>query len=269
MKLHNFLKKKNILGTIGIEIEAEGANMRLVNDQNSLFWNTERDGSLRGSFPDGAAEFVLRNPIKAELVGDALKELAEIQKDAKFNFSHRTSVHIHLNVLDNTVEDLGAILTLYYMFEDVLMNFCGEDRKGNHFCLRYRDAEGISIGVQALARGWVEAQAVIGPNQFKYAALNLAPMFSYGSIEFRAMEGNMDIDRLNIWIGAILKIREYAAKHKTAKEIYQLPFTMPADAMFDDVFGEYADALRYPGYLDDMAMSRSISLEVPFFFDKE
>lgn len=268
MKLKELLAKKSIKGEIGIEIETEGKNIVMaVNGTNSKFWKTERDGSLRGNFPEGAAEFVLAQPLEVKDVEEAVDELIELQKDATFDFSHRTSVHIHMNVLDYTIEDLGALFSVYYMCEDVLLNFCGDSRKGNHFCLRYRDADGIAVGLKALGENFARGLNSLSNDHFKYAALNLAPMTSYGSVEFRGMRGTMDKKVLMTWIGALVAMRDFAKKMGTAKKVYEYPFTVPADQMFDEIFGEHAEALKYPGYLDDLTMSRSLSLDIPFFFN--
>src|SRR3546814_8987486 len=44
-------------------------------------------------------------------------------------FSMRTSIHIHMNVLDLTEEDVVAIVLLYCLFEPMFYQFAGRARK--------------------------------------------------------------------------------------------------------------------------------------------
>lgn len=202
-------KGKKVKGDVGIEIEAEGHGLVEV---NTAVWKTESDGSLRprGGYPDKCAEFVLQEPIPLGMVKEALGQLKEYQAKATFAFSSRCSVHVHVNVLDLKYEQLLAMIYAYYLLEEPFMTFCGKSRKGNNFCLRLADAEGQLEAALDLVKHGERGIDMLRQDQSRYSALNLEALRKYGSVEFRGMEGNLDVDRINIWCNALVCLRNFA-----------------------------------------------------------
>lgn len=248
-------------GDFGIEIEAEGENMRAVADN---YWHTEADGSLRGNFPESAAEFVLDKPILREQVRPALECLAKAQKDSTLNFSFRTSVHVHVNVQKLNYEHLLNMMYTYYLLEEPLTTYCGRDRKGNRFCLRLTDAEGVLDEVSTLFKGTGVEIGHLNGDAIRYSAMNLAALPKYGSLEFRAMRGNLDVDYIDTWVGALHAIREYAKSKNDPMEIYEEFRKNPPTVFLKTVLGGLADQFIYPRIIRDLQRSFSISLDLPF-----
>ena len=136
MKLKEYLKAASIDGDFGIEIEVEGENLPTIRSNN---WHTEKDGSLRGE----SNEYIITKPIKIDEVREAIEYLNKRLDKSVLNFSFRTSVHIHMNMLECTHEEILNTVYTYLLIEEPLIKFCGKERKANRFCLRLQDADGI------------------------------------------------------------------------------------------------------------------------------
>jgi hypothetical protein len=252
---------KAIDGLFGIEIEAEGEGMRKVANK---YWNTEDDGSLRGEYPESRAEFVMKKPVTAEEVKPALESLVKALEGAKFDFSYRTSVHVHVNVQELTMAQILNMVYTYLLLEEPLMTYCGKARKGNRFCLRLRDAEGMLEVLREMFRdenGYRNA----GDN-VRYSAINLAALNKYGSIEFRGMRGNIDVETIHTWTKILGSIREFATQHESPKSILALVEKLGAITFMKTVLGENFDILNYPRAAKDIASSFSLSLDLPYSY---
>lgn len=266
-KLFELLGKPVCDGDVGVEIEAEGVNLLEVNDK---YWHTEDDGSLRGHYPDSKAEFVFKKPILVTDVKKALEVLSGklAANGAVLDFSYRCSVHVHVNVQQLTYTQLLNMIYTYLLIEEPCMVMCGKSRKGNNFCLRLQDAEGLLDNVHRMfAHG--EAGLRYAPdNEMRYSAINLAAVKKYGSVEFRAMEGNLDVNRIDSWTRILCAIRDYASKQESPKDIFNQYTSGDPVRFLRCVLGDLADLVVYPRVVRDIQNSFSISLDLPFAYDK-
>ena len=217
-KLHEAMGVPLKKGLLGVEIECEGANLQIPSEQ---FWNTEADGSLRGRFPSESAEYVLKGPQSVEFTKKALIHLNEIQKDAQLKFSFRTSVHVHCNMQDATEDQILNTMYTYFLIENTLLRYCGDVRIGNRFCLRLGDAEELLVYIKHFIIHGFDGLRQIDENRVRYAALNMASLRKYGSLEFRGMRGTMDPEVLFPWIDAIANLKKYAMSKKDIVEIHK------------------------------------------------
>lgn len=267
-KIYEILAKKNVSGELGVEIEAEGVNLPPT---NLLVWGMKDDNSLRGHWPDTRCEYVMPAPKSLGKTLEAIKALEDAGKEAgtKWEFSFRTSCHVHLNVLNFTEDQLKALVYLYLLVEEPMINFCGKTRKNNRFCLRTQDAENtielithlITKGVHSFTRSYEDGQ-------IRYSALNLAAIKKYGSVEFRGMRGTIDYGVLSNWVTAITRLRDYSLKYPTVKEIYQRFVSNTPEQFLEEVFGDIWKLFTYKGVDYDMRLAFSISLEIPHVYKR-
>ena len=262
-KLYEYLRAdKKKKGELGIEIEMEGDDLPDVDD---VYWKTERDGSLR----DGK-EYVLKAPVSLEETSAALLSLKAELTDSKPSFSFRTSVHVHLNVQEMTHKEICSLIYLYYLLEEPLMTYCGRSRKGNRFCLRLQDADGVINNLRLLFNVGMEfAVNNIDQDAVRYSALNIASLPKYGSLEFRAMEGNIDINRLNIWLLAITKLKKAATNGLTPIDWYNRMNLLGSKRILEEVLDDVSEHFTYPRMEKDMALSASLSIDLPFLYAPE
>lgn len=188
-------------GEVGIEIEIEGGGYPEDPIQN---WVPHPDGSLR----NGGTEYVIRQPVLRDNVRAALDTLAEGLRNAPKVFSYRTSVHVHINVQDMSIRQWCAYLVLFAIFEELLVNVVGPERAGNKFCLRFKDAD---ASLRAVASGVTEQNLPIQlQGDLKYASCNIRATLTHGTLEFRAMRGNLDPAFITDWVNVLMALKDHA-----------------------------------------------------------
>lgn len=197
-----------VKGDVGIEIEMEADSPFPNSEYLSTDWSITRDGSLRGI----SAEFVSRGPRLIEEVKNHLENLQKYLDKGKVKrkFSFRAGCHIHINVLDMTLDEVVNFALLYYIFEQSLVRFCGETREGNLFCLRLQDAEAPLFFLQRVLHE--QDPRILSTDTIRYGALNFASIFRHGSLEFRAMETQPTLAKIEDWAHILYCLREYAKK---------------------------------------------------------
>lgn len=229
-------------GEVGIEIEVEGDGLY---KGKMVYWKAIRDGSLRGK---DNAEYVLSAPVKRK---DVTKVLQYFRKTMIKNLcvldlsSQRTSVHVHINVQDIDFTQIINYFCLYSIFEDALVKWCGANREGNLFCLRLKDASYLIDHVaNIVATGsWYG----FGSNDIRYASINMAAIHKYGSMEFRAMRGTVDIGIINTWVCMLLQLKDKACLFNNAKSIIEQLSHGGELAFLEDIMGRYAKKIMFPG----------------------
>lgn len=246
-------------GEIGLEIETETKSAdayptgTLVLDDRSghykvsglKYWDTHTDGSLR----DFGLEFVLKQPVRfhKELPA-ALEEFRERLGKVKFiKDSVTTSVHVHLNMLNESFRTLGNFLTLYTLFENILIRYSGPDRLSNLFCLPICDAEDTYKNIVNMMQN-IERKnyksLFFNETNVKYAALNLGAFSSYGSMEVRSFRGETDTKAIEKWVGILYSLVEYARQGTTPKEI-MLSWKDKQGKLLDEVFKDYRKEIAH------------------------
>jgi hypothetical protein len=264
-KVREYLNKKSLKGDVGIEIECEGKGFVQVDTE---VWRSEDDGSLRGRYPDSRVEYVLNKPIPITTVRAAVLELNELIKDAKPNFSFRTSVHVHVNVLELTEEQLFSFIYTYLLLEEPLFYYCGNTRKCNRFCLRLQDTDSLAQYLYEIFSKGIEKAFLYNENHVRYGAINIAALKKYGSLEFRGMRGTLDVETLDIWTNALISIRNSACNHKNCLTIHDEFVKKGPEGFLDYVLGNLSENFKYKSLVKDMQRSYSLSIDLPYTFKK-
>lgn len=191
-------------GDVGIEVELEGSDFPF--GVNYKWWKLKEEGSLRGG-----GEIVLKGPLGVSQLPAAFEEYQRILAHCgSIRKTIRCSTHIHINIIHNTQFELMNALVLYFLFEELFVRSQGPNRIGNLFCLRMSDAEGVLEALRRIAKG-NEGFQFCNQNQNKYAAVNLATPYTFGSIEFRFMQPMTDTDELMRWTMMLLGLVRYGS----------------------------------------------------------
>lgn len=248
---------------IGIEVEVE--NIRHATEHDRGVWYTKEDGSLRNS----GCEYITI-PILGDDVLYAVDHLFQVlPKNA--DFSDRTSIHVHVNMRDFTKEHLLNLVLLYIVFERLLYRFAGPARYRNIFCVPVQETKlpialmnFITNGnVSSLIREW-----------HKYSGMNLLPIKTQGTIEFRHMEGNRDTLRVLNWINLLLAMFKYA-KEISFNELFNRINRLNNNSYYEEfvrvVFKDQAALLIISNikYFMEQGVStvKEISLPSPFLIN--
>lgn len=264
MKFRDIMPVCRRKGEVGIEVELEGAGLR--NLQSNEVWNCEHDGSLRGD----SVELVLARPCLREDVRRNLLLMKRMLHGTKPVESFRAGIHVHINVQELDERELTQFIILYYIFEDCLLNWCGEDRKGNLFCLSANDAGFvIERAVDAIKEG---AWHMVHTDRIRYAALNLKALCTYGSLEFRAMRSTPKIDLIEKWVNILLAIKDEALTYESPSAIVERFSIENSRVFFDRVLGDFGVEYNRDAMMKGMRNAQIIAYCRPEWsvpFDKD
>ena len=235
------------LGELGIEIETE--RDKEYEYPRSKFWRCTRDGSLRKF----GVEYILKSPVNLDEARQALDEFESFDNKYKFDKdSVSTSVHVHVNMLNDTFKTMANFMVIYALSEPLLIRYSGPDRLSNLFCLPFRDAEGTLpyytqmlsyIARNAFNRVKINEEAV------KYSALNCASLTKLGTLEIRTFRGETDIKVIHRWLSIIMKMKEFARQEDLDPYKILDLWREKKIGFFEEVFGEYTNELK--GKLSD------------------
>lgn len=233
---------------IGLEFENETLEEFLLPEIPG--WNNHEEQSLRNF----GFEYVLRSPRSMEKlkkpVGAYFNNLGEsLGGIGKLLNSRRTSTHVHFDSTLLTPIEILNISLVYWLIEPLLSEFCGEVRKGNHFCLSAKDT---LANIRSLRRGVVEGniwESIVFSNEYRYASLNLASVYKFGSMEWRLMRGLSEENTLWTWIKILSAIRKYGLSLKNPRELYikflreMTAEDFPRIVLGDDLYSELRPSL--------------------------
>ena len=225
---------KKTVGDVGVEIELEALSALPTGKYTPTGWRDESDDSLRGY----SREYVMSKPVPLEKVQILLNSLKEAldKHEAKPIYSPRAGVHVHINVQELTSEQVIRFALAYYCLDDVMTRFCGTDREGNHFCLRLRDAQYPIFEIEKM----VNAIDLLCFNTdvIRYSTLNFKSLFSYGSIEFRAMASQPDLSKIYEWCDMLLRIKDYAVGLPDRKQIARDVSLLGPEGFLHSIMGD-------------------------------
>lgn len=125
-------------------------------------------------------------------------------------FSPRTSIHVHVNCQPLQADVVRQAVLLYALFEEAFFAMVAPDRRDNIHCVPLTETH-----LSNYFRGSLE---VMASRWHKYTALNLIPLRSLGTLEFRHMQGHDDPVLLRDWLMTLEKLMELAATVKLSPE---------------------------------------------------
>jgi hypothetical protein len=206
-------------GQIGVEIEAELTRALPPNYYNwpAKHWSMHEEASLRKN----GTEWVTNGALTEEELNEALLDFSKMLVDNKIRFtdSKRASVHVHLNVQTHRFIDLYNTVCCYWLVEPLLLEYSGQHRKGNLFCLGLNDADAIHSKLCEGLKNFTYFNAFNQKDDYRYAGLNLESIFKFGSIEIRTMRCTSDMKLIRSWAIALNSLKENAKTFRSPTHI--------------------------------------------------
>lgn len=240
-KIVQLLHLSDTKGKFGVEIELEGRGLLQCPSVNG--WVKERDGSLS----QGGIEFVLRRPLDRDGVNNSLDDLYNMLREhTLIQDRQRAGVHVHLNCQQRTLNEIFTMITAYLLLEDILMEWCGEMRKGNHFCFSAENAEALILNLRNAVIN--RNITLLNTDQIRYASLNVQSLFRYGSLEFRGMRSTSEAQPIKDWVGIIDELTEKALEFSNPQELIEAASGYGEDRFLD---------ILLPSYKKEMMMMKS------------
>lgn len=237
---------------VGLEVEVENCKEQtrqknpLYDEIYPLIWRREVDNSLRN---DGL-EFI-SYPIKGEMIPLAIKCLEDVLTRIfpKHQFTPRTSVHVHVNCRHMSTVEFVNLMLLYLVVEPIFYYLADDEksnRTDNNFCVPIEASKytlNLPMILENLMSSSMQSMAfkLISARWKKYNGLNLLPLHSYGTIEFRQMRGTINPTLLIRWINMILSLKKYAIKTSVTEikeKVFDLNTISSYMTFICDVLGE-------------------------------
>lgn len=214
---------------VGIEVECERVSLS-VNALKDKGFYVKDDYSLRNSGKE-----ITTPPIPSDRAVTAFKTILD-SLGPKADFSKRTSIHVHFDCTSLSMEEVKRIVYLYTIFEKALFGFCRPEREKSVFCLPLTDTLcALQNSLSFMIDNWG-----------KYSSLNLCTLPSFGTIEFRHLEGTGDVEKFRRWFYLLHSI--YSARNsfgdstRLLREIFNLNTNSNYLSFAHTVFG---DNLQY------------------------
>lgn len=226
---------------VGIEVEVENIEKYSA---NTYAWQLHEDSSLRNN----GKEFVTV-PLRGSQIPLALTLLFNDILYKGYDFSKRTSVHIHLDVRGFTPSQIAAYICIFTVFEKILYKFIGHGRDKNIFCVPLQQTLISNALLEAVNSGFKQHR------WYKYAGLNILPIQNQGSIELRQLYGTDDVQLIINWLNLLLRIRIYAEEvnlDDILMEIKSLNTNSQYDFFTTKIFGIDARLLDLTTLVSDM-----------------
>lgn len=204
----------------GVEVELEGR--RIISNREAIikYWCLHQDGSLRITKENAqACEYVFRRPLNMEATQLALKILFDYLREGGVEVfeSYRTSIHVHVNFLNDSFRTIVNFLTLAIIFDELFVSQNGDTRIGNNFCLRSKDAEGQ---ITNLISSIVKHGSIFNLElNNRYSSINMSSLLKFGTVEFRSLECTTDYARVIHWIKTLQTLKDSAKQYENPREI--------------------------------------------------
>jgi hypothetical protein len=198
---------------VGVELELENIQYMVASPYDNYpkifgLWRAVGDGSLREGI-----EYIFDGPLKGINITDALdimqSFLGVYSRNGKpVNITDRCSVHVHLDVTDLDKDQLNNLIQIYYLVERLLFQYINPLRIKNNYCRALTDSS-FRYTLKNLLKNSrsYDLVHIIQNECDKYSALNVLPVTSYGSVEFRHHHGTTDMAKILDWINIIMSIK--------------------------------------------------------------
>jgi len=257
---------RDVQGDVGIELEVESAVPIAALERGD--WKSKAEGSLRFN----GIEFVSRKPFPMDdnfpKKISRLTEYVNSKEHGVLKESPRTSLHVHCNILDDTPAEVWAKITAYWLVENLLTKYCGEEqREGNLFCLRLKDAEALLNYCYDDLKD--DHPFITFHNDLRYSGQNLAAVRKFGSLEYRTMRGTTDAEVITTWATNLHRMGQRAKAIGIPSAVLDTYFSAGAKGFLDQLFEPkfVADLIKIKGYEDLIEENASLLLTLAYFHE--
>ena len=131
---------------VGVELELEGftnGDIEIARSHLNPLWTITSDGSLR----NGGVEFITTGGKGGETLHQAYERITTCLRECvNYDASWRCSTHMHINMLDFTVNQAARFMLVYAACEPVLFELAGNLRRSSNFCTPLARSEERRVG---------------------------------------------------------------------------------------------------------------------------
>jgi hypothetical protein len=234
---------------IGIEVEVENFNVTDGAKINAL-WTTKPDHSLRNN----GMEFVTNGGLVGTQIEKAVTWLCDFAPKNKMSTGYpRAGIHIHMDVTDMNADDnleLARMMQTAMILEPAMFSFAGEHRRACGFCDAFQDSSADFQYISNVLFKWGEKnlkpsiEQMLGGDRgyiSKYQAINLLPIATFGTVEFRQLPTTFEKRRIMDWINVILCLKRFSQEFRG--DVIAMAKELGGQAFFSRVLGKWLPVL--------------------------
>lgn len=260
------LRLKNMEGDVGIEIELVGRYLPQSDEINSFcpLWRRDEDNSLKG--PE-TGEYVLKAPVPIKEVKKQLQYLEDLfkTKGTRLQHSITAGTHVHVNVQGFTAKQIITFVCSYLILEEMLVDWCEPERRGNHFCLRASDAEYlIHLITTSIERN---DYSLLNTECIRYSSINLMSLFKYGSVEFRSLEGTGNFDKINTWANILHTLKKNSLSFPSPIDLFNKVSAEDYSLFLSSLLGEYSEMFKVGDWREKIKRGIYLCQDIAFSRD--
>lgn len=216
---------------IGVEVEIEHAAGVLRALAGANLWKQVNENSVRN-----AGIEIVTEPVSGSDIVEAMNELDALLKNGNPEFTERTGLHVHVDFRREDTSMLLRFIVLYLIFEGVLLVRSGECRCDNPYCAPLADLPDVLESIMNIVSTGRNVASRAISRYPKYTALNLAPLSTLGTVEFRSHEGTGDVSKIFGWINTILAMKKFASEFRDSPQVMIDRVCMDAEKLYNEVF---------------------------------
>lgn len=204
----------------GVELELEGCPVRLERGRTydavagfpmPAGVTAHEDGSLRNN----GIEFVTA-PLSGAGLVSAVEGIMRVACDLQLRESGRAGLHVHINVLDLTVDQWIDFLKVYTLVEPLIYQWVGAGRRESIYCRPWYSVDRFDSDLRNFV-GFLK-RGVLDRLNSRYYGLNINSSSKHGTLEFRHMPDTMDAERIYTWINIIQTMKNYVRRNSVQDE---------------------------------------------------
>lgn len=175
-----------------------------------VFWRTHADGSLRNN----GLEYVttLGTSFEYASVSTLLLETYLRLFEPHSVANVRTGLHVHVDVRDFRLIDIQKLLMLYLCYEESIFNYSGR-RQQNIFCVPFSETN-FPLNSLPPIHETKHLRSLLEFYAKKYMGLNLLPITTQGTVEFRMHHGTKSSKEMNNWLLLISNLFDFVVANR-------------------------------------------------------
>jgi hypothetical protein len=175
----------------------------------------------------------------------------------------RTGTHVHVDMLDKTVAQVGAICTLYALIEPQLYSMLPVDRETGIYCVPwYRAPNEAETLRNVLDSTSSNAARMWFGEGCKYTGLNIASIPHHGTLEFRMAPTFPNAEDMSNWLKLVVALVDTALHFDDGAAVLRAVAADGLDHLWPEASGL---AEKYDSYYvaEVIAGSSEVTWDVP------
>lgn len=205
-------------------------------EEKLTIWKVESDGSLRHQGSTYRTGEVVSPILRGEEGLDEMTRVVNALYNAGARPNRSTGLHVHVEASDLSGEEVARVVEFYTTNQARIDQLVSISRRNSRWARKYP-----AYRVESMKQDAANGKDALRAYASKYSVVNLSPLFSYGTIEFRQHQGTTSAKKVAAWVRfvqGVIAAAQAAVEIDTAVEVEGMLDAMVEKSVLD------ADAAR-------------------------